>query len=710
MKTLLKSILIGLLIGTQAYAGLPPTTIQGQSDTSAKTKMAFQVPNSQATDLGGIKALIETGNENLLKNPNFQATGITTSSVPSWTLGTGVTAAVETTTKIGNDAQSLKLTLSSASGDLLYQDVTLSGSVNTLKLEAGDYINTSVSGLQICPRLSGTTITSGTSCTNIQANGVWQYWPANMLGGTGSAGVSLYAASAVSGTVYVSHAYTGIARNYAQVIQSNWLGSITISGCTGNVWSTTSATFADMTNSGCTYTASGALSAPSSTWPGFQVASLGAGVLQIQAKGRLGSASNANAASYFEFYDGTNEWDAGSTNAGASAAPNVPNLTGTAKYTTPQTNLNLRIRARAESGQTAQIYGNSTIQALTLDVYYFPSQSGLAVTASQQWQPTVTKLLSGSGTYTVPTGVSRLEVEMVGGGGGGGAGAAGAGAPGTGGGTTTFGTSLLSCTGGSGGPSGGGGVTGGAGGSCTVNSPAIQIASVAGGSGSGSVNGATVGYTGGAGGANPFGGAGGAYGGAANGSAGATNTGAGGGGGGGSSGGSFGGNGGGAGGYAHVMIPFPSSSYSYSIGTGGTGGSSTSNGGNGGSGVIIVKEYYYAANAPQFPGQVTSNTSGQLRIESIDFNCATSSSVSRSSSSWYTSVSNRSSGDCTVTWPSTTFSAAPTCVSTMSQDSSIFLKQTSAATTTGITVGGVTTGGSATGIDYLVSMICIGPR
>jgi hypothetical protein len=73
MMKLLRAALIGLLIGSQAYAGLPPTTIMGQSDTGPKTKFGFQIPFNQFTDLGGIKALIETGNQNILKDPGFES-------------------------------------------------------------------------------------------------------------------------------------------------------------------------------------------------------------------------------------------------------------------------------------------------------------------------------------------------------------------------------------------------------------------------------------------------------------------------------------------------------------------------------------------------------------------------------------------------------------------------------------------------------------
>lgn len=211
--------------------------------------------------------------------------------------------------------------------------------------------------------------------------------------------------------------------------------------------------------------------------------------------------------------------------------------------------------------------------------------------------PTIQKFLSGSGTYTTPTGCTRIRVRMVGGGGGGGGGQSnGAGSSGGNGGNTTFGTSLLVANGGTGG-SNTAGVGGNVGGTASLGTGPIGIA-LQGGTGGGSTN--NTGYTGyawgGDGAASPFGGAGGKA--PANTSAPSAiaNTGSG---GGGSSTAATNttnaGAGGGAGGYIDAIINSPSATYSYAVGAGGTAGAAGANGfagGAGGSGVIIVEEYY----------------------------------------------------------------------------------------------------------------------
>lgn len=211
--------------------------------------------------------------------------------------------------------------------------------------------------------------------------------------------------------------------------------------------------------------------------------------------------------------------------------------------------------------------------------------------------PTITRLVSGSGSYTPPAGVKWIEVEMVGGGaGGGGAGNLStvvANASGTNGGATVFGG--ISAAGGTAGQwymSGGGGpVTG------SIAEAVILVSSQGGVAESGQLMPSTVNNTqllGGAGGVSCFG-SGGVS------AAGGSGTmalafGAGGGGGGGDPiASNRTGGGGGAGGCVRFIIPNPTS-YNYQVGANGVGGAAgggTTRSGNAGhSGVIIIKEYY----------------------------------------------------------------------------------------------------------------------
>lgn len=194
-------------------------------------------------------------------------------------------------------------------------------------------------------------------------------------------------------------------------------------------------------------------------------------------------------------------------------------------------------------------------------------------------QRTVTKLTSGSGTYTTPALVKQLWIRMVGGGGGGAGGGTSGGAGGNGG-TTTF--NSINANGGfaatamSGGQGGNGGT-----GTASLRCP---------GSGGASGIPTSTATTGGAvGGGSAF------AGGAAPSTNGFTNTGGGGSGGGASAASVPTGGAGGAGEYVEILITSPASSYSYAIGAAGTSGSAGTNGtagGSGGSGLIYITEVY----------------------------------------------------------------------------------------------------------------------
>jgi len=238
----------------------------------------------------------------------------------------------------------------------------------------------------------------------------------------------------------------------------------------------------------------------------------------------------------------------------------------------------IRVRASATFSGSA-----STITMPIDEVYFGQKRSGY----------TVTSYSSGSGTYTVPKNVVRLEVQMVGGGGGGGgSGTANGTAAGNGGDTSFNGTTA-------GGGFAGVRLTAGNGGSNSGTIPSVNVLNILGGAGDGGgVNPSTANgtqMTGGSGGTSCYGGSG-TSGAGGGGTAGRVGTGAGGGGGGNDNiGGSYSGGGGGAGACRIFEQYNLSETYSYAVGSGGTaGGAGTSGraGGAGGNGSIVIKEYY----------------------------------------------------------------------------------------------------------------------
>jgi len=328
--------------------------------------------------------------------------------------------------------------------------------------------------------------------------------------------------------------------------------------------------------------------------------------------------------------------------------------------------------------------------------------NGTIVNINAPSSPTTTRLTSGTGVYFPPTGVKYLKIRMIGGGGGGGGSAAGQ--NGGAGGTTTFG-SQLSCAGGPGGTVNGDDAPSTNGAVCT-NTTGLVATLVRGATTNGPSSNANG--KGGDGGSSPFGGAGGGDGGSNNAASGSGAANSGSGGGGSGTGGAFTGSGGGAGGYLEIIIPVGqiASSYNYSIGAGGTAAASTQVAGAGGSGVIIIEEFYGAANTPILVGSVSSNSNGAERIERIRvLNNGTASIVSQSDGGW--TINRTGVGAVVLTIPSGRFSQAPTC--TCNPESGQRICSVVSITATSITTDiRVPSSGASADIDF--DVICMGPR
>lgn len=116
---------------------------------------------------------------------------------------------------------------------------------------------------------------------------------------------------------------------------------------------------------------------------------------------------------------------------------------------------------------------------------------------------------------------------------------------------------------------------------------------------------------------------------------------------------------------------------------------------------------------PLLSGMVSSNSTGSERIERAKVVCSnTTPSITSQSDSWLTSIAvGGSTGVCTLVWPSTTWSSAPTCSLGLEWGSTANDGQVvwnSNPTTTG---GSLNVSTGTAGIDgKTVSIICMGPR
>lgn len=706
----MKKILALLLIVTQtAWAGLPPTSTQGQSDATPLTKFNFQVPNNTMTDLGGVKALLETGNKNILNNASFEDNGVGGGYSHFWAItklsGTSFGCGRDQT-NYADGKQSAGCTTTSATGELS-EDINPTIQTNGVPMVAACRVKTTATDVQVCARTSDVDV----SCSTVSSNGNWVLQPVNFTGPANGQDVGVSVKNTVSGSesFNVDDCYVGVAstpQNFGQVSQAQLYGTIKITGCSG-AWSTSSTTIGALTNpSSCVYTTTGFAQAPSANTLGIKFAQLPPGEYAIQYDGLLQGSSTANFTAVF--YDGTNyarEYTSYSVTAGGF----VPGINNSISYTTAQSNITFQIYGVVQGSGTMSVYGTNGFPGV-IKVWRYPTSSEIAWRPDMQVTPTIQKFTSGSGTYTTPAGVTWIRVRMVGGGGGGGGTSAGAGA----GGNTTFGSSLLTANGGGAGANAG---NGGTGGTATIAAPAVGTAIQGGNGGSLGDQPAQTSWfhAGGNGCTSPFGGAGSGAAGNGNGSSAVANTGSG-GGGSGSGSNQLASSGGGCGGYIDAVIVAPSATYSYSVGSSGTAGPGTLTGGAGGSGYIIVEEYYKGMNAPLLMGSVTSNSTGQEHAERAlvgsgtigsPNTCSTATcTILKQSGSWLTSVTRQSAGNYTLNITSGEFSDVPSCTcSANGNGADTYCEMywgTGSATSTSVQIH--------SSADIGFSVICMGPH
>jgi hypothetical protein len=389
----MNKIIALLLITSQAFGAMPPTNIKGQTDSTAKVKTSFQVPHSQATDLGGVKSLIETGNGNILPDPGFEA------AVSVWTSSGGATATTNATAK-GTGALGYDWDSNGASQTLTSSSVTIPNGLQgkngviscNIKTVSGTATHTL--GLWDGTTLSSTqTITSST--TSFAETKINMVFPAS-----GTAAIRISAISSNESEIYIDDCKISLADNIGTVAQSILMGTITISGC-ANAWSTTASgsftAFAAQT--GCNYTTTGYALQPSTNVPAIKFASLPAGEYSLEYEGRWGQSSGFLAK--LRFTDGTNTARENSQCMNNSAATWCNGIKQSISYSSPQSNTTLEIYGLLGGAGSTELYGITGSPA-TIKVYYFPSSSQQAVSSAQadyDWT-SYTPTFTGFGTVT----------------------------------------------------------------------------------------------------------------------------------------------------------------------------------------------------------------------------------------------------------------------------------------------------------------------
>lgn len=145
---LIKALIITLAFSAQA--GLPPTTLSGQSSATKPTTFGTQVPYNQATSLGGINSLIETGSENMLVDPGMEAPGVT-----AYTCTVGTCTKTVASGEFSSGKQALKVALAAQALNVSQSVSTVAGIQAQGVVGALYRVPSAITDFQVCSLVAG---------------------------------------------------------------------------------------------------------------------------------------------------------------------------------------------------------------------------------------------------------------------------------------------------------------------------------------------------------------------------------------------------------------------------------------------------------------------------------------------------------------------------------------------------------------------------
>ncbi len=183
--------------------GDSPALLRGQAQTSNSVGAFIRTPNSQVTRLNSSTALLETGNTNILVNPNFAHSSYLT----GWST-TGDTSTKSEETSVVISGTKSAAFVASAQAINLSQSSTLYAAqfADGVQGIAMCRIKSSVA-LNLCSISAGTV--SATNCVAVNPDSKWSLYKVPFILGATSNGVSVASSGNVTGTAYVDDCFVG---------------------------------------------------------------------------------------------------------------------------------------------------------------------------------------------------------------------------------------------------------------------------------------------------------------------------------------------------------------------------------------------------------------------------------------------------------------------------------------------------------------------
>lgn len=382
---------------------LPPRMTTTQRDNIASPTTGLTIYNTTTNQMnvyngtswgavgGGAGGIYDVA-QNLITNSGCE------SATTGWTESGGTLGRDTTTANLGGNATGVcSWDPSASSQTLAYTSVTvtsndrLSGRNGVISCD----VKTAATDLKL-QVYDGTNVLTPNASTDVVTPSSSGYVRStfNFIFPSSGAFTARFASQSNSVVAYYKDCYFGVADgfNILKINQATLYGTIKVTGCSGT-HSTTSTSFASLgTKTGCTYTATGNASAPSTNVLGIKFASLPPGEYKLEAEGSF-EAATQNKEAHYQFSDGTNtarEISAFLTSTGGDTW--IPGINQSIAYTTAQSNVTLEIYAKTTSGGTAAVVGTNA-NPLVIRVYRYPTTSETAFAPNQlpaSWSGTLT--------------------------------------------------------------------------------------------------------------------------------------------------------------------------------------------------------------------------------------------------------------------------------------------------------------------------------
>lgn len=213
------TLIISMMFIITPVMGAAPYGIKGQNQTTLYSNV-HQFPNNQVTNIGGINALVENGNRNILVNPSFEHVTFST----GWTLAqtAGTFASSVSLTVFQSGLKSAVLTATSGAGTFL-QSSTLNAANMTGRTDGywAIWIKAGAGAdFEVCSYIDG----AASGCKAITAS-TTKIYESNFTYGSTSNGIIVRTKSTHTGVVTIDDSYVGVTPGTVQASLTNYISA-----------------------------------------------------------------------------------------------------------------------------------------------------------------------------------------------------------------------------------------------------------------------------------------------------------------------------------------------------------------------------------------------------------------------------------------------------------------------------------------------------